>query len=66
MGEGVLPKQSQKSRSILKDGSRFLELFLEDKTDIIAEFHKTDVDVLDHSGELKTWSQLFKTNDVVS
>ena len=27
----TLPKQSQRSRSILKDGSRFLELFWKDK-----------------------------------
>ena len=38
-----LPKQSRKSRSILKDGSRSLELFRKGKTRIIAEFHRTDL-----------------------
>ena len=37
-----LPKQSQKSRSILLDGSRSLGLFREDKTSIIAKFHSSD------------------------
>ena len=38
-----LPKQSQKSRSILKDGSRSLGLFRKGKNRIIAKFHWIDV-----------------------
>ena len=38
-----LPKQSQKSRSVLKDGPRTLELFGKDKTCIIAKFHRPDL-----------------------
>ena len=38
-----LPKQSQRSRSILEDGSRSLGLFRKDKIGIIAKFHRTDV-----------------------
>ena len=34
-----LPKQAPKSRSVLKDGSRFLRLFKKGKTRIIATFH---------------------------
>ena len=37
-----LPKQSQKSRSVLLDRSRSLGLFLKGKTRIIAKFHRTD------------------------
>ena len=36
-----LPKQSQRSRSILKDGSRSLGLFGKGKIGIIAKFHTT-------------------------
>ena len=38
-----LPKQSQRSRSILKDGSRSLGLFTKGKIGIIPKFHKTDL-----------------------
>ena len=38
-----LPKQSQGSRSILKDGSRSLALFRKGKIGIIAKFHRTDL-----------------------
>ena len=37
-----LPKQSQRSRSILQDGSRSLGLFRKGKIGIIATFHRTD------------------------
>ena len=36
-----LPKQSQRSRSILQDGSISLGLFRKDKIGIIAKFHRT-------------------------
>ena len=51
-----LPKQSQKFRSVLKDGSRSLGLFKKDKTRIIAKFHRSDLDTGSHSGERKTLS----------
>ena len=38
-----LPKQSQRSRSILQDGSRSLRLFRKGKISIIAKFHRTDL-----------------------
>ena len=38
-----LPKQSQRSRSILQDGSRSLGLFRKGKIGIIAKFHRTDL-----------------------
>ena len=38
-----LPKQSQRSRSILEDRSRSLGLFRKGKIGIIAKFHKTDL-----------------------
>ena len=38
-----LPKQSQRSRSILKDGSRSLGLFRKGEIGIIAKFHRTDL-----------------------
>ena len=38
-----LPKQSQRSRSVLKDGSRSLALFRKSKIGIIAKFHRTDL-----------------------
>ena len=37
-----LPKQSQKSRSILQDRSRSLGLFRKGKIGIIAKFHRTN------------------------
>ena len=45
------PKQSQKSRSVLKDG-----LFRNDKTCIIAKFRRTDLVICSHSGEGKNSS----------
>ena len=50
-----LPKQSQKSRSIL-DGSRPLGLFRKGKTYIIAKFNRTDLVICSNSGEGKTTS----------
>ena len=38
-----LPKQTQRSRSILQDGSRSVGLFRKGKIGIIAKFHRTDV-----------------------
>ena len=38
-----LPKQSQRSRSILKDGSRSLGLFGKGKIGITPKFHRTDL-----------------------
>ena len=38
-----LPKQSQRSRSILKDRSRSLGLFRKGKIGIVAKFHRTDL-----------------------
>ena len=38
-----LPKQCQRSRSVLKDGSRSLALFRNGKICIIAKFHRTDL-----------------------
>ena len=38
-----LPKQSQRSRSVLQDGSRSFGLFRKGKIDIIAKFHRTDL-----------------------
>ena len=38
-----LTKQSQRSRSILKDGSRSLGLFRKGKIGIIPKFHRTDL-----------------------
>ena len=37
-----LPKQSQRSRSVLQDGSRSLGLFRKGKIGITATFHRTD------------------------
>ena len=36
-----LPKQSQRSRSVLQDGSRSLALFRKGKIGIIAKLHRT-------------------------
>ena len=38
-----LPKQFQRSRSVLKDGSRSLGLFGKGKIGTIAKFHRTDL-----------------------
>ena len=46
-----LPKQSQRSRSILQDGSTSLELFRKGKTHNIAKFHRTDLVIFSHSRE---------------
>ena len=48
-----LPKQPQKSRSVLQDGSRSLRLFRKGKTHIIAKFHCTDLVICSHSGDVK-------------
>ena len=37
------PKQSQRSRSVLQDGSSSLRLFWKVKIGIIAKFHRTDL-----------------------
>ena len=38
-----LRKQSQRSRSVLQDGSRSLKLFRKGKIGIIANFHRTNL-----------------------
>ena len=38
-----LQKQSQRSRSVLQDGSRSLRLFRKGKISIIAKFHRTEL-----------------------
>ena len=48
-----LPKQSQKFRSILYDGSRSLGLFRKGKSLIIAKIHRTDSFTCIHSREGK-------------
>ena len=50
------PKQSQKSRSISQDGSRFLGLFRKGKTRIIAKFLRADLVIYSHSREGETLS----------
>ena len=54
------PKQSQRSRSILKDGSRSLGLFRKGKIGIIAKFHRTDLVICSHSRGTKppSYSQI--------
>ena len=51
-----LPKQSQDSRSVLKDTSRSLGLCRKGKSPIIAKFHRTDLVLCtcSHSRERKT------------
>ena len=51
-----LPKQCHKSRSILKDGSRSLELFRKGKIHNPAKFHMTDLVIWGHSIEGRTLS----------
>ena len=46
-----LPKQSQKSRSILQDGSRYLGFFRKGNTHIIVKFYRTDLVICSHSRE---------------
>ena len=53
MTEFFLPKQSQKSRSVLQDGSRSLGLFRLGKTRIIAKFLRADLVICSHSREGK-------------
>ena len=48
-----LPKQSQKSRSILQDGSRSLGLFRKGKTRITAKLQRADMIICTHSREGK-------------
>ena len=38
-----LPEQSQRSRSVLGDGSRSLGLFRKGKIGMMAKFHRTDL-----------------------
>ena len=52
--EFFLPKQSQKSRSVLLEGSRSLGLFRKGKTSITAKFHMTDLVIFSHSREKKS------------
>ena len=49
-----LPKQSQNSRSIIKDRSRSLGLFRKGKTVILAKFHRTDLVICSCFREGKT------------
>ena len=49
-----LPKESQKSRTIIKDRSRYWGLFRKGKTCIIAKFHRTDLVFFSHSRDGKT------------
>ena len=51
-----LPKQAQRSKSILRDGSRSLGLFRKGKIGIIAKFHRTDLVIWSHSRGTKTLS----------
>ena len=51
-----LPKQSQKSRSVLQDRSRSLGLFRKGKTRIITKFRRTDVVICSQFREGKTLS----------
>ena len=44
-----LPKQSQKARSVLLEGSRSLELFRKGKTGIIVKLRSTDLVICSHS-----------------
>ena len=53
-----LTKQSQKSRSVLQDGSRSLVLFRKGETRITAKLHRTDLVICTHSREGKTPSYL--------
>ena len=57
-----LPEQSQKSRSLLYDGSRSLGLFRKGKTCVIAKFQRDDLVICRHSGERKTPSDSRKIN----
>ena len=47
-------KQSQKSRSVLSDGSRSMELLRKGKTHTIAKFQRTDLVICSHSRRCKT------------
>ena len=51
-----LPKQTQRSRSVLQDGSRSLGLFRKIEFDIIAKFQRTDLVIWSHSRGTKTLS----------
>ena len=55
-----LPKQSQRSRSILQDGSRSFGLFRKGKIGFIAKFHRTDIVIWSHSRGTKppSYSQI--------
>ena len=49
-----LLNQSQRSRSLLQDGSRSLGLFWKGKIHIIAKLHRTDLVICGNSREGKT------------
>ena len=49
-----LPKQSEKSRSFLQDGSRSLGLLRKGKTGIISKFYRTNLVIWSHSKGTKT------------
>ena len=51
-----LPKQSQISRSVLEDGSRYLGLFRKGENHIIAKFYRNNLVICSHSREGKTLS----------
>ena len=55
-----LPKQSQKSKSVLQDGSRSLGLFRKGKTRIIAKCLRADLVICSHSreGETPSYNQI--------
>ena len=50
------PNNSQKSRFILSDGSRFLGLFRKSKIHIVAESHRSDLVIYSHCRDGKTLS----------
>ena len=51
-----LPKECQKSRSVLQDESGSLGLFMKGEICIIAKIHLTNLDIWGHSREGKTLS----------
>ena len=61
-----LPKQTQRSRSVLQDRSRSLGLFRKGKIGIIAKFHRTNLVIRSHSRGTKTlsYSLIISQNDI--
>ena len=49
-----LPKHCKKSRFILKDRPRSLELFRKGETCIMAKLHRTDLVICSHSSQMNT------------